>query len=119
LQFADRLRAGDRYKVDPQGPVFTDELGDGLTPKAATNAFARLAKAAKVSTTSLHAARHTAATELIAAGTDIRTTASILGHSTANVTLSTYAHVVEGATRKAMDALAERLDGTKKKAKSA
>ncbi len=55
MQASDRLRAGNRYRLDPLGPAFTDELGERLTPKAATDAFARLAKTAKVSTTSLHA----------------------------------------------------------------
>jgi integrase len=110
LQKADRLRAGARYCVDPLGPVFTDEFGARLSPKAATNAFARLAKTAKVSTTSLHATRHTAATNLIAGGVDVTTAASLLGHVNANVTLSLYSHVVEGADRAAVDVLAERLE---------
>ena len=55
MQASDRLRAGNRYRLDPLGPVFTGELGERLTPKAATNALARLANTAKVSTTTLHA----------------------------------------------------------------
>jgi len=68
-----------------------------LTPKAATNAFVRIAKKAGIGTTSLHSTRHTAATQLIATGIDITTTAAILGHTTTNVTLALYTHVVEGA----------------------
>jgi Phage integrase family len=63
---------------------------------------------AELTTTSLHATRHTAATNLIAGGVDIRTAASVLGHVNANVTLSIYAHVVEGAERAAVDVLAGR-----------
>jgi len=81
-----------------------------LTPKAATNAFVRIAKKAGIGTTSLHSTRHTAATQLIAAGIDITTTAAILGHTTPNVTLALYSHVVEGAERSAMDVLADRLE---------
>jgi integrase len=61
-QAAERLLLGETYTVDATSPVFTDELGRRLTPKAATNAFARLAKKAGVTTTSLHSARHTMAT---------------------------------------------------------
>jgi len=100
----------DPSAVEPRRPVFTDEIGVQLTPKAATNAFARLAKKAKIGTTSLHSARHRAATQLIAAGIGVTTTASILGHTNANVTLSLYSHVVEGAERPAMDVLGGRLE---------
>jgi len=72
--------------------------------------FARVAAKAGIGTTSLHSTRHTAATQMIAGGVDIRTAASILGHSTPNVTLALYAHVVEGAERAAMDLLEGRLE---------
>jgi site-specific recombinase XerD len=42
---------------------------------------------------------------LIVGGTDIRTAAGVLGHSTANVTLSIYAHLVADAQRAAIDGL--------------
>jgi integrase len=43
LQNEDRLANGDIYQADPRRPVFTDEMGVQLSPKAATNAFARIA----------------------------------------------------------------------------
>jgi integrase len=89
-QNTDRLSVGDAYQQDPSRPIFTDELGARVTPKAATNAFARLAKKAGISTTSLHSTRHTAATNLVRAGVDVRTVSSILGHSNASVTLGIY-----------------------------
>jgi integrase len=109
-QNEDRLRNGDVYQVDPRRPVFTNEIGVQLTPKAATNAFARIARKAQIGTTSLHSTRHTAATQLIAAGIDVTTTASILGHTTPNITLALYSHVIEGAERVAMDVLGARLE---------
>jgi len=54
LQAADRLRFGQHYDAEATA-VFTSELGARLTPKAATNAIARLATAAGIATTSLHA----------------------------------------------------------------
>ena len=109
-QSEDRLRAGELFQMDSRRPIFTDEFGKQISPKAATNGFARIAIKAGIGTTSLHSTRHTAATQLIAGGVDIRTTASILGHTTPNVTLSLYAHVVEGAERAAMDLLEGRLE---------
>lgn len=107
-QAADRLRAGSAY-LD-EGALFTDELGRRLTPKAATNAFARVAGKAKISTTRLHDLRHTAATTLLVGGADVRTTAGVLGHSTPNVTLATYAHLVADAQRDAIDRLGESIE---------
>lgn len=107
MQAADRLLLGPAYVND--GAVFTNELGERLSPKAATNAFARLAKSAKVSTTALHALRHTAASFIIGSGVDARTAATILGHANPSVTLNTYAHSLKGAEAAAIDVLADRL----------
>jgi hypothetical protein len=43
---------------------------------------------------SLHALRHTHASELLSSGVPIPTVAKRLGHANANVTLSIYAHAV-------------------------
>ncbi|NNM98716.1 MAG: tyrosine-type recombinase/integrase [Candidatus Eremiobacteraeota bacterium] len=107
-QAADRLKAGGLYGDD--GAVFADELGQRVTPKSATNAFARMAEKAKISTTRLHDLRHTAATTLLVNGVDVRTTAGVLGHSTPNVTLSTYAHLVANAQRSAVDSLGDSIE---------
>jgi len=118
MQAADRLLAGEAYHLDPSRPVFTNELGKRLSPKAATNAFARLAKKAGITITSLHSTRHTAAMTHIRNNTDIRTVASMLGQSNPTVTLNTYARVVQGAKRGAADMysgwLDDALSGTKK-----
>jgi integrase len=55
--------------------------------------------------TRIHDLRHTTATTLLATGTDIATTARILGHATPQITATVYAHVLPGATAQA----AERL----------
>jgi integrase len=108
LQEADRGCAGALYR--DEGAVFTDELGGRLTPKAATNGFARLAGKAGLSTTRLHDARHTAATTMLSNGVDPTTAAAILGHSSPTVTLQIYSHLVPGAQRGAMDRLGERME---------
>jgi integrase len=68
------------------------DLGDAQREMTATNAFARLAKKAGLSTTSLHST-HANATTLVRAGVDLRTVSSIMRHSNASVTLGIYGHV--------------------------
>lgn len=109
-QAADKLWAGEGYMDDPSRPIFTDELGRRLSPKSATNAFARLAKKAGIATTSLHSTRHTTATTLVRAGIDLRTVSSIMGHSNASVTLGIYSHLVDGAERAAVAVLEGRME---------
>jgi len=107
LQESDKTSAGELYRDD--GAVFADELGGRLTPKAATNGFARLARKAEISTTRLHCARHTAATTMLSRGVDPTTAAAILGHSSPTVTLQIYSHLVPGAQQGAMDRLGEHI----------
>jgi integrase len=107
-QAQDKLRARGTY-VD-EGAVFAMPGGGRITPMAATKAFVRLARAACISTTRLHDTRHTAATHLIVGGTDVRTAAGVLGHASANVTLSIYAHLFADAQRAAIDGLGQRLE---------
>ncbi len=109
MQAADQIRLGPGYNTDSDRPVFTDGFGKRLTPKAATNGVARLAEKARISTTSLHALRHTAASMLIGSGVDARTAATILGHANPSITLGIYAHVLEGSERAAIDVLGARL----------
>jgi integrase len=59
-----------------------------------------------------HDLRHTAASLWIAAGVDIKTVSSWLGHSTAKLTLDTYAHLMgTDADRAALDRVNRALGG--------
>ena len=71
----------------------------------ATCAFKRIAQRAKVTTTCLHDTRHTATTAMLTGGVDGRTVAGVLGHSSANVTLATYAHLLADSQRDVGSAL--------------
>lgn len=108
MQAADKLRVGPLYKDG--GFIFADEVGGCVSPMAATNAYARIAVKAEVSSTRLHDLRHTAATTMLLAGVDIATTAGVLGHSTPTTTLGVYAHVLGEAKRKATDQLGDIFD---------
>lgn len=49
-----------------------------------------------------HALRHTFATMLVTSGTDVRTTAELLGHSNVSTTLQVYSHATVESKRKAV-----------------
>ena len=55
----------------------------------------------------LHELRHFSATQLIAAGVDLRTVSGRLGHADAAITMRVYAHVVEAKDRNAADILGD------------
>lgn len=57
----------------------------------------------------LHQLRHFTATELIAAGVDIRTVSGRLGHADPGITLRIYTHVLEAQDRAASDYLGTRV----------
>lgn len=57
----------------------------------------------------LHQLRHFTATQLIAAGVDVRTVSSRLGHSDPSVTLRVYSHVLEQKEREAAEFLGSQI----------
>lgn len=109
MQAEERLRAPVGLYVE-SGAVFTNELGERITPMAATKAFGRVARAANISTQRLHDTRHTAASHLIAEGSDAVTVASDLGHDSATITLSIYSHAFDDAKHEATDRLGARME---------
>jgi hypothetical protein len=95
--------------------VFTTGLGAPLDPGNVTRACRRALKAAALpAATRFHHLRHGAATMMLGAGEVVTTVSQSLGHSSPAVTMTIYAHVVPGATRRA----AERLAATIKQART-
>ena len=81
---------------------------DFLNPKVIYRNFARRAERlglvdSKGGTPTFHSLRHTFATRAIRAGVDVRSVASILGHSDVSVTLNFYAASDPDACRRAME----------------
>lgn len=94
-------RDGFVFSRDPDGSAMTH-------PNAVTQRYGRLAKRVGIDT-HLHCLRHYSATELIAAGVDIRTVAGRLGHAGGgSTTLRTYTAFVQEADQRAAVALASR-----------
>jgi integrase len=57
----------------------------------------------------LHQLRHFTATQLIAAGVDVRTVSGRLGHADPSITLRVYSHVLEAQDRAASEYLSSRV----------
>jgi integrase len=89
---------------DPDAFVFSP-APDGSTPyapRAISQRYRRMAIKLKLRSTRIHSLRHYSATELIAAGVDLRTVAGRLGHGSGGATtLKVYAAWVDEADRRA------------------
>jgi integrase len=78
-----------------------------LLPRSVTQRYRRMAQRLKLRSTRLHSLRHYSATELIAAGVDLRTVAGRLGHGSGGATtLKVYAAWVDEADRRAAETIA-------------
>lgn len=64
----------------------------------------------------LHSFRHSFATQAITGGVDISTVSSILGHSQTSTTLNIYTHAVQTANVRAMNVVADLINGKEKSA---
>jgi integrase len=106
----DQLAENLGLKVPPDAFIFSrSPVGsEPVRPEVVTSFVPRIARAAGVNT-HLHALRHFSATQLIAAGHDVRTVAGRLGHADAAVTLRVYSHVLPERDREAAAALGRTL----------
>ena len=79
--------------------------------------FARFIRENNLPDISLHSLRHTNATLLIAAGTNLQTVAARLGHASVTTTGKIYAHAIQSADAAAAETLQDLLHplGTKVK----
>lgn len=98
-------------ELSPDAFVFSlaPDGATSLKPSSVTQRYGRMANRLGIDT-HLHNLRHYSATELIAAGVDIRTVAGRLGHSGGGTTtLRVYAAWVAEADQRAAQGLADRL----------
>ena len=112
-------RARWEQRLDELGDVLSPDAfvfstaPNGLTPylpRAISQRYRKLALRLKLRSTRLHSLRHYSATELVAAGVDIRTVAGRLGHGSGGATtLKVYAGWVNEADRRAADTMATNV----------
>lgn len=107
-QLQERLLAGPAWQ-DRWNLVFTTPLGTPINPANLRNrTFYPLLEKAGLPRVRFHDLRHTVASLLLAAGTNVKAVQEQLGHSTARMTLDVYAHTLPGM-RQQVAATLERL----------
>jgi integrase len=97
-----------RGKVAPEMPAFATIDGEIMSPRSISKAWERTTKRLGIGA-SFHSLRHTHASTLLAEGVDPVTVSRRLGHGSAAITLSTYAHVMRPDDRAA--AIIQRVLG--------
>jgi len=91
-ELVELCRAALAEADNARGLILTDSAGKPLHASTDRATWARIVDAAGVRKTTVHTARHTSATQMIASGVDAKTVQVILGHSTPSFTLATYVH---------------------------
>ena len=100
-----QLANGDRWVQTDY--VFTQSDGSPIRPDTITQWLAKFSKRKGLPHINPHAFRHTAASVLIAQGTDVVTVSKMLGHTKVSTTEDIYSHVIEDCKQQASHALAE------------
>src|SRR5262249_46461630 len=98
-QSAIRLQLG--LGKDALDLVFCDSLGRRLDPDAFSKVFT--ATVAAIKPVSFHPLRHTHITHLLRDGVPVHIVSARAGHSNANITLGTYAHLLDRDDDRAAD----------------
>ena len=93
-------------KDDDDALVFRRLDGSPMIPNSVTTEWRRLVRALKLPRVTLHAWRHTHASQLIRIGMDVLTISRRLGHGSPSITLDVYGHLFKGTD----DHAAEQID---------
>jgi integrase len=109
-QLEDRLKWGPAW-VD-SGYIFTKEDGSPLHPDRVSKIFNQLVAAAELRRIRFHDLRHGWATLALEAGIPAKVVQERLGHSSINVTLDVYSHVVKKLDIKAAETVAHMIGVT-------
>jgi integrase len=99
-QQEQRLKLGVG-KAPDDALVFGNWDGTPRSPNAVTKAWAQAVSTNKLPRVSLHALRHTHASQLIASGLDVLTVSRRLGHGSPMITLAVYSHLFSNSDDRA------------------
>lgn len=112
VRCAERAAAAGEV-IEPESFVFSPAPDGSLPirPEYVTKGFRRIADQCGLKGVRLHDLRHANATELLAAGHDLKTVQQRLGHATASMTLDVYAHALPGGGVTAAKTMDDLLDG--------
>lgn len=104
-----RRAAGDEWDGSWGDLVFTRPTGEPLNGTTASSEFKALLRAGGLPQRRFHDLRHAAATLWLAAGVDLKTVSSLLGHSTIAVTANIYTGVLDTLRTDAADKMTRLL----------
>lgn len=113
-QSRERLRLGDKWQNTDR--LFTKWNGTPIRPDSITGWFHRFVTKNNLPPIHIHSLRHTNATLLIAAGTNLQTVAKRLGHANTTTTSKIYAHAIKSADEAAAETLQDILHPLGKRA---
>lgn len=99
----ERLRAGEIY--EDNNLVFPNEVGRVIDARNITKRYKTVLKRADISYRKFHALRHTYATRLFENGVPLKTIQVLMGHSSMDITVNIYTHVVLDEKIKAIEVL--------------
>lgn len=116
-QMQERLKLGDQWKEYDR--LFTQWNGCPIHPQTITGWFRKFISRNDLPPISVHSLRHTNASLLIAAGTNIRTVSSRLGHAQTSTTMDIYTHAIQSADAVAADTIGAILHQGRQKKKKA
>ncbi|WP_242605681.1 site-specific integrase [Frankia sp. Cppng1_Ct_nod] len=102
-QAGERFERGDSWTET--GLVFTTTIGTPLEPRNVNRRFDQLRATAGLPWLRLHDLRHAFASMLFSEGVPARTVMELLGHSTIQLTMNTYTHVMPETQREAVGRL--------------
>ena len=100
-QDANRKDFGSDFQEN--GLVFTDEIGNRVTPQALYRAFKLVVMELNMKDVRFHDLRHSYAVVSLKSGDDVKTVQENLGHATSAFTLDTYGHVTEKMKKDSAD----------------
>ncbi|MEU7317637.1 site-specific integrase [Streptomyces sp. NPDC007083] len=113
-QLADKRLAGEKWRGNGSGLIFTTKNGTPIEPRNLNRSFQALSARAGVRKVRFHDLRHTCASLLHEQGASARTIMQLLGHSSIRVTMDIYTFVRLDEQRDAIgrlgDALSEDTD---------
>lgn len=114
-QLEERIRVG--LGRDDEGFVFTNQLGEPLSPDWLSRRFVELAglveleDGSKLPKLSVHGLRHTAASVMRSLGLPPEVIAAVLGHSSTSVLFEVYRHLFPKETAMVGEVMGEALRG--------
>lgn len=82
--------------------VVSNSVGKPASPERVERSFYSVLNNIGLEKTGVHSLRHTFASFLFAAGTDVKTVSKMLGHANIQITLNTYIHLIEKTDQQAV-----------------